>query len=53
MSIEKRIALLIDGDCGLHGDYDEIITRASAYGKCFIKRIYGRCNKLYKWKKLN
>ncbi|MCK5154118.1 MAG: NYN domain-containing protein [Spirochaetales bacterium] len=41
MNIEKRIALLIDGDCGLHGHYDDIITRASAYGKCYIKRIYG------------
>lgn len=41
MDKEYRIALLIDGDCGLHGYYDDIITRASAYGNCYIKRVYG------------
>lgn len=41
MEKENRIALLIDGDCGLHGYYDDIITKASAYGNCCIKRVYG------------
>ncbi len=42
---EKRIAILIDGDCGLHGNFEEILTKASIHGKCYIKRVYGDITK--------
>ena len=41
MERDKRIAILIDGDCGLHGNFEEILTKVSIHGKCFIKRVYG------------
>lgn len=41
MEKEKRIAILIDGDCGFHNNFDEILTKVSIHGKCFIKRVYG------------